>query len=628
MVRHLVRHSNSTFWLRLFILLNLLIGLLVLTDYGESWDEHNFFQYAEESLSVYKAILGGAPALPYSDPTLRHYGAWFWIVCVLAGRLFPRYYVSDVAHYLIFLTFQAGVWGMYALARRWLKPWTALSVALLFATQPLLWGHAFINERDIPCLSGFVLTMYLGLRWTDSCLSLLPAATAPEAGRLDGRAEWRSRSLLLRLTLTVLWIGGGVALAAWVGQRVHLWLARAPLQADPTFAHDVDLYLRPILARFWGGVLFLVLWLFWLGLTGLPFFPRLRAQLWQSEVRPRLQQTVLLLRSPLFWAASTVLGLTAGIRIVGWLAGALVAWRLWRARRQAALWPLLLYGGVAFIVMYLSWPYLWREPVLRLLITFRLMASFPWPGKVLFQGQYYAGNQVPRFYLPTLMALQVTEPVLVLSLSGLFVLLRRVRRERSYAEFGEMTLLWLGLPLLLLMLGRSYLYDNFRQFLFLLPPLFLLAGLGLERGTESLSRLMRAGVVGAILIPGIVNIVLLHPYPYIYYNSLVGGVAGAFRRYEMDYWGTSFRAVATYLNRHAPPNARVVVWGPPTTFWRYAREDIRVYNALEANRPERDFYALISTRFDNDLTVYPDLPVLFQVEKAGAVLAVVRYIPP
>jgi len=627
-MRNLVRHSNSTFWLGVFILFNLLIGLLVLKDFGESWDEENFFQYARESLSAYKAILGGAPALPYSDPTLRHYGAWFWIVCVLAGRLFPRFYISDVAHYLIFLTFQAGVWGMYALAKRWLKPWTALSVALLFATQPLLWGHAFINERDIPCLSGFVLTMYLGLRWTDSCLSLLPAATASKKRQIDAGAEWRSRSLLLRLMLILLWIGGGVALAAWVWQQVHLWLARAPLQADPTFVHDVDLYLRPILARFWGGVLFLVLWLLWLGLTGLPFFPRLRAQLWQSEVQPYLRQTALLLRSPLFWAASIALGLTAGIRISGWLAGALVAWRLWRARRQAALWPLMLYGSIAFIVMYLSWPYLWKEPVLRLLITFRLMTKFPWPGKVLFQGQYYAGNELPRFYLPTLMALQVTEPVLVLSLIGLFVLLRRVRRERSHAEFGEMTLLWLGLPLLLLMLGKSYLYDNFRQFLFLLPPLFLWAGLGLQRLADALPRWMQVGVVAAMLIPGILNIVLLHPYPYIYYNSLVGGVAGAFRRYEMDYWGTSFRAAAAYLNRYAPPNARVVVWGPPTTFWRYAREDIRVYNALEANRPERDFYALISTRSDNDLTVYPELPVLFQVEKAGAVLAVVRYIPP
>ena len=322
------------------------------------------------------------------------------------------------------------------------------------------------------------------------------------------------------------------------------------------------------------------------------------------------------------------LGLTAGVRVVGWLAGGLVVWLTWRQYRQRALWPLTLYALTGFAVMYLSWPYLWGEPLLRLLITLRLMLSFPWPGKVLFQGHYYAGNETPPSYLPTLMALQLTEPAIVLALAGLLLLLRKVWRQRSCTELGEVVLLWFGLPLLALMLGNSYQYDNFRQFLFLLPPVFLAASLTLETLGERLKRTTGTILAGLVVLPGLLAILYLHPYPYIYYNSLTGGVRGAFRRYEMDYWGTSFRAAAAYLNRYAPPGAAVVVWGPPTTFWRYARPDIRVYNALEESKPERGFYALISTRYDADLTVYPDLPALFQVEKAGAILAVVRYVPP
>lgn len=619
-----------TGWLVLLVLSSLVIGLVILTDYGESWDEYNFFQYGREALSAYEALFSSRAALPYSDPTLRHYGAWFWIVCILAGRLFPRLYISDVAHGLTFLTFQAGILGLYALARRWLKPWPAFGATLLFATQPLLWGHAFINERDIPCLSGFILSVYFGLRWKDSLTDqLFPSASAASPERATGDKEWRSLRPLLRWTLGGFGVGGGIALG-WVVQRsVQRWLAQAPLRADSTFVHDFDLYLRPILAKFWGGLLFIFLWLLWLALMTLPFLPRLRARLWRHDIQPLLYQTVLVLRSPLFWAAAASLGLTAGIRIVGWLAGGLIAWRIWREHRQRALWPLTLYTLAGFVVMYLSWPYLWSEPVLRFLITLRLMLNFPWPGKVLFNGQYYAGNEVPRFYLPALISLQVTETVLVLSLIGLLLLLRGwIRRRRSSVELGEMILLWFGLPLMLTTLGKSYLYDNFRQFLFLLPPLFLVAGFALERLLERLLFSRWAILLGIITLPGLWNLILLHPYQYIYYNSLTGGVAGAFRRYEMDYWGTSFRAAAAYLNRHAPPDARVVVWGPPTTFWRYARDDIRVYNALEEGRPEHDFYALISSRYDADLSVYPDLPILFQVEKAGAILAVVRYIPP
>ncbi|MEZ0395819.1 MAG: hypothetical protein ABWK53_05245 [Anaerolineales bacterium] len=615
------------FWLSLFVFLALVIGRLILTDYGEAWDEHNFFQYGGEALSAYEALFSGRAALPYSDPTLRHYGAWFWMLCVLLGRLFPNAYISDVAHGLTFLTFQAGVVGMYALARRWLKPWPAFGAALLLATQPLLWGHAFINERDIPCLSGFILTVYFGLRWKDSLAGALPAPQPPPAPPERG-ADWRALPLSLRLLLPALWALGGLALAWGTGRAVQGWLERAPALADPTFVHDLDLYLRPWLARFWGAALFLIGSLLWLALTALPFLPRWRAALWTGDLRPRLQLTGRLLRSPLFWAAAAALGLTAGIRILGWMAGALVAWFAWQQHRQRALWPLALYALTAFAILYLTWPYLWGEPFLRLLITLRLMLTFPWPGQVLFNGQYYAGNEVPPSYLPRLMALQTSEPVLLLALAGLILLLWGAARRTPQAGLGQIVLLWLGLPLAGAMLGSAYLYDNFRQFLFLLPPLFLLAGRGLEALWERLPHPAWALVCGLSLLPGLIGLFSLHPYQYIYYNSLTGGVSGAFRRYEMDYWGTSFRAAADYLNRCAPPGARVVVWGPPTTFWRYARPDLRVYHALETGRPQADFYALISTRYDADLTIYPDLPILFQVQKGGAVLAVVRYVPP
>ena len=39
----------------------------------------------------------------------------------------------------------------------------------------------------------------------------------------------------------------------------------------------------------------------------------------------------------------------------------------------------------------------------------------------------------------------------------------------------------------------------------------------------------------------------LHPLEYLYYNSLVGGLKGAFGKYETDYWGNSLRAGTEWL---------------------------------------------------------------------------------
>lgn len=42
----------------------------------------------------------------------------------------------------------------------------------------------------------------------------------------------------------------------------------------------------------------------------------------------------------------------------------------------------------------------------------------------------------------------------------------------------------------------------------------------------------------------------LHPYQYVYFNSLVGGLKGAFRQYETDYWGLGFKEGTLWFNDH------------------------------------------------------------------------------
>jgi hypothetical protein len=246
----------------------------------------------------------------------------------------------------------------------------------------------------------------------------------------------------------------------------------------------------------------------------------------------------------------------------------------------------------------------------------------------LFNGAYYAGNELPRSYLPTLFAFQLTEPLVLLSVFGLAILILGLFKKRTNLEACLLIAAWFGLPLSAAMLGRSYMYDNFRQFLFILPPLFLLAGFGLEYILTFFKQTaFKVVLLTLVLLPGMWGMIRLHPYEYIYYNQFAGGVPASFRRFEMDYWGTSFREAADYLNANAPENSAVVVWGPTTAVWRFVRDDIRVYDFREAAAPKSDFYAVILTRNDNDLRNYTDLPTEFMVEKDGALLSVVKFIP-
>jgi len=120
-------------------------------------------------------------------------------------------------------------------------------------------------------------------------------------------------------------------------------------------------------------------------------------------------------------------------------------------------------------------------------------------------------------------------------------------------------------------LERAVLFDGMRHLLFVVPALCVAAGLAVDF-------LWRKGRVGSVLAIGLLAVtvanqaVLLvrsHPYQYLVFNALVGGVPGAAGNFELDYWGLAFREAVEALVARAPAPAgrpwRVVICGPETS---------------------------------------------------------------
>ena len=91
------------------------------------------------------------------------------------------------------------MWAFYGLSKRFLTGPAALFATLLFATQPLIWGHAFISPKDIPFLSFFLLSLLSGLRLFDSLEPFQLSDLSP-----------RSRRILL--ALSALWLATVIGL--------------------------------------------------------------------------------------------------------------------------------------------------------------------------------------------------------------------------------------------------------------------------------------------------------------------------------------------------------------------------------------------------------------------------------
>jgi len=294
-----------------------------------------------------------------------------------------------------------------------------------------------------------------------------------------------------------------------------------------------------------------------------------------------------------------------------------------------------MYFLVSGLVTVALLPGLWSAPLQGYLSAFGEASDFPWEGKVMFAGVDYPVSELPRAYLPVLLALQFTEPMLVLTLFGFGLAVLEFRRSKERRAELALAALWFWAPLVAVVVFMPTLYDNFRQFLFIVPPLFIFAGMGLQALFSlggSLRIIPAARVVtgcfilAAALLPGLYWDVSLHPYQYVYYNRLTGGVGGAFRRYEMDYWTTSYKEATEYLNAHAPAGARLGVWGADQIVKRYAREDLEIVDLGKVD--DRLDFAVITTRHNKDLELFPEATVVFQAGRDGAIYSVVKRLDP
>jgi hypothetical protein len=576
----------------------LLAGLLTFNQYGDSWDDRSLQKYAAKSLNAYSTFpQEGKVNIERED--LGYYGPSFVMtVAALSNALdFLPLSTPDLRHLLYFLTYFAGVLAFYSLAKRWLSDLPALGATVLYTTQPLLWGHAFINPKDTPFLSLFLISLTLGFNYFDK----LPIEPRPRPSRIQ-------------LLLTALWVGSVFSLFIFTESFYNL-IASLVQSAHDGNANLISLIASDILTA--NPEIYIQKYFVLFLRARTIFFLLFTCLLVYLYYQPSTFHTLCV-------PSAFLLGFTTSTRILGPFAGVLVTYYALRTKGKKAIPHLIAYALLSLIFTYLTWPYLWMNPIGHFIESFNEMSLYPWTGVVLFNGTTYPITNLPTSYLPVLLAIQLTEPVWALSLAGWLVSVFSVAcrgNSRIAPTIVELSVLWFILPLTAFIVLKIALYDNFRQILFILPPIFLMAGVAFEAVKQVK---WQAVLIGLCLIPNLLGIIALHPYEYIYYNRFIGGVDGAENRFEIDYWVTSYREAAEYVNSVASPNASIWVEGPANLFTPFVREDLKIYSPNEAERAESYEYIVAATRYDFDKTSYPDAEIVYKITRGDAVLTVIK----
>ncbi|MBI5942951.1 MAG: glycosyltransferase family 39 protein [Chloroflexi bacterium] len=503
----------------LLLIINILVGLWTFQNYGLSWDEPLFYDYANALGYAYSPAewfsgdfnLENAFGSSGTDHANR--GPAYILLARPAVSLIESFGVDNAPawHLVNFLTFQLGVYLLYRLAKKWMSKPAAVVSAALFAWQPLLWGHSFINPKDPPFLVFFLGAVCFGFELVESI------------------AENKNNKIS-----------------------------------------------KTILSAFF-------------------------------------------------------LGIATSIRVLGPLAGVLVGFYALSQIRKGTLVTfikhLFAYALLTILIAFICWPYLWTNPIQKFIEVFGFMSDNPTQLKVLFLGNIYLADELPRRYLPVLLGYTLTEPVWFLSVTGLCLGFWKSNIKQRFAL--ALALLWFVIPAIYVVLRSPPMYDGFRHFLFMLPPIFIFTGVVFEKLFEILkSCWVTISLAALLLAPGILGALQLHPYEYAYYNSFTGGTSGAFRTYETEFWLTCYREAVLEFNQKAPRDTQLFVRREPYIAQYYAGANITIRDyRTEFGKISSGDFVLVNTRTNEDLKTFHDAPVFLTVKRGTAVFCEIKQIP-
>jgi hypothetical protein len=352
------------------------------------------------------------------------------------------------------------------------------------------------------------------------------------------------------------------------------------------------------------------------------------------------------------WSLAAKLGLAIGATLSIRVGGLLLLCYLglifgiwWIAvglRRRSDTWHSLGYlatlfifvTALAWVAMLIFWPWAQLQPFQRPLEALSGFSHYDWTGPVLFGGRSVMSNNLPRIYLPQWLAITLPE-IYFLGLGlGILWTLRSLLRPLDNLSVTNLVnwsaVAFAGFfPLLYAIVKKPVLYDGARHFLFVVPPLACLAAGSLWWVAPSLNvaaRRFATAILVVYFIFEVVTLIRLHPDEYVYFNQFVGGLPGAYGRYETDYWGNSYREAVMSLEHLVgtrgaeAPGSKYKIYltsiNRSCVTYFFPKNFLLTYNPAEA-----DFF-IATTRFDADKSI--DAPIILTVERLGVPLAVVK----
>jgi hypothetical protein len=258
----------------------------------------------------------------------------------------------------------------------------------------------------------------------------------------------------------------------------------------------------------------------------------------------------------------------------------------WKTRLVVFLGTLVLTAGLTI----LFWPILWHNPWGEFVNAFLQMSKYPFDRPMLYQGIFISPTDQPWHYIPVWIG--ITTPLMVLAgfLTSILVVIGYSFNEIRLLISGKskipvlksldsekftwaVVVGWLAIPIAAVYIFHSVLYDGWRHLFFIYPAIVLISLFGLRVLVEWIMHfdLKLNGIriaAGLFLLAGLAEpiwfMVRYHPHENVYFNAFAGDPSTLRKRFELDYWGLSYKQAVDFILANDPGNdIKIFVANPP-----------------------------------------------------------------
>ncbi|HBB33979.1 MAG TPA: hypothetical protein DDZ80_13465 [Cyanobacteria bacterium UBA8803] len=308
-------------------------------------------------------------------------------------------------------------------------------------------------------------------------------------------------------------------------------------------------------------------------------------------------------------------------------------------------------------VMVIAWatttiicfPSSWANPIQWLFETVGYLSDHSWKGIVLFEGKLFFDSTLPWYYIPKWVAMTLP---LIFQVAFVFGIIFIISKYSKFSDLQRACAILILLQIFFLpsvaIIKGSIIYNSIRQFLFILPAIAAIASTALvflyQNITKTIIQRFTVASLAVVFTHICFDMVALHPYEYIYFNRIFGGLTNAHTRYETDYWGLSMREAMEWVNRHSKPGTKVLVGGPfyaakifadPSLVFPnegdFIKDGTTRINKLEKLVIDQPYYYIAAPMFDKHNSrrayqqVFPECDVVYQVLRQKVPLAIVKH---